>query len=533
MTNATIDWSIDIPMRDGVVLRGRFYHPTSAPAPVLLTMSPYGCDRDHAFAMCARERGYGVALVDCRGRGESDGQFNPSFCDAEDGFDTVEILAQHPACNGQVAMFGGSYQGENQWATAAARPPHLAAIAPAAATHMPAETAWRGPQRRPYMALWFLLVAGRTADFNLFGETELWEDAFARHYEAGAAFRHLPKFLGGTSPWFETYLDLAPYDAAWDALAIPQKTWATLDLPVLTITGLHDDAQIGALSYVQQHEAAGNASRHHVVIGPWDHAGTRSGSAMASGADFGAAARMDVAGLTLDFFDWVLRDGPQPAQLSARVSYFDRISQIWYTAPSLAQATAENRDYTLEDMTPDPTPIMVIHSDPASVPVATASRPVFPYQIVENTPPDGSEFRTKPLQTQLRLTGKPTLTLMLSTDLPDADLEAILAGVMPDGQVLILGEDRLRLRYRAAPEGVVFDHSDQVQVRFTDFPFTAATLPAGSQLRLTVRPLASIHIQRNFQGGGKVDDEAASDAKAGNITLYLNRSVLSLPLASQ
>ena len=79
--------------------------------------------------------GYAFAVVDVRGRGNSDGEFEPFANDARDGHDVVEWLAKQPWCNGQVATWGGSYAGFNQWAILKEFPPHLSTTVPAAAAH--------------------------------------------------------------------------------------------------------------------------------------------------------------------------------------------------------------------------------------------------------------------------------------------------------------------------------------------------------------------------------------------------------------
>jgi len=46
-----------------------------------------------------------------------------------------------------------------------------------------------------------------------------------------------------------------------------------LDLPILTITGMYDDAQPGALDHYRRHMAQASPAaraRHFLVIGPWD-----------------------------------------------------------------------------------------------------------------------------------------------------------------------------------------------------------------------------------------------------------------------
>jgi len=532
-----VTWLSYAPMRDGVRLAFRLYRPDSAgPLPVLLTMTPYGIDRNHDTAMAFARGGHAVAVADCRGRGESEGDFDPSFCDAADGFDMVEWLAAQPFCDGRVAMWGGSYQGENQWATAAAHPPHLAAIAPAAATHMPADTPWRGPQRMPYMLLWLMLVSGRGTDFNLFAETALWDEAFRRHFDSGARFRDLPRSLGKGSRWFDLYLDHPAHDPFWQRLAIAPETWAALDLPVLSVTGLYDNAQTGALSYLAQHEAHGRpgaVARHVAVIGPWDHGGTRSGSAVASGVDFGPGGALDITALTLGFFDWVFGRADRPAFLASRVTWFETGSGQWRGADSLADIGLQRLPLPLATMTGGEAPRRNWLSDPR-LPQGDPARAPFPEAITEPAPPDGLTWTTAPQDAPLHLAGRPRVTLWLSTDLPDADLELILAEVGPDGEVLILGEDRQRLRYRTTAMAEVFDHTAPVRVTFDGFAFLARRLQAGRHLLLTLRTLCSIHFQRNFQGGGAVDDETAAQGRAGRIIVHHDAdhaSTLDLPLA--
>jgi predicted acyl esterase len=75
--------------------------------------------------------GYALAVVDERGAYMSGGDFEyfgPQL--ARDGYDVVEYLAGQKWSNGKVALAGAMWYGMTQWPIAAARPPHLAAIAP-------------------------------------------------------------------------------------------------------------------------------------------------------------------------------------------------------------------------------------------------------------------------------------------------------------------------------------------------------------------------------------------------------------------
>src|SRR5262245_39854539 len=128
-------WGVKIPLRDGVHLSATAYLPSghAAPTPAIFTLTPYVGQTYHDRGLYFAEHGYPFLTVDVRGRGNSEGEFEPLIHEARDAFDVVEWLAQQPYCNGQVAMWGGSYGGYVQWAAAKELPPHLAAIAPAAA----------------------------------------------------------------------------------------------------------------------------------------------------------------------------------------------------------------------------------------------------------------------------------------------------------------------------------------------------------------------------------------------------------------
>lgn len=126
-----VEENVDVPMRDGVLLRANVFRPEgSGKYPGLLLRTPYG------KPVGGMERyvraGYVVVAQDSRGRYASEGEYVPfteeETGDAEDGYDTVEWLAAQPYCNGRVGTFGASYNAWMQWQLAKLRPPHLVAM---------------------------------------------------------------------------------------------------------------------------------------------------------------------------------------------------------------------------------------------------------------------------------------------------------------------------------------------------------------------------------------------------------------------
>jgi pimeloyl-ACP methyl ester carboxylesterase len=125
------------PMRDGVELSADVYLPGEGegPWPAILYRTPYD-NSTAAFPELGRYhagRGYAFVAQDVRGRGDSDGRFEPFVAEAADGHDTVEWVAAQPWCDGAVGMMGGSYAGFVQWVAARERPPHLRALVSTAA----------------------------------------------------------------------------------------------------------------------------------------------------------------------------------------------------------------------------------------------------------------------------------------------------------------------------------------------------------------------------------------------------------------
>ena len=77
------------------------------------------------------EKGYAYVSADFRGTGGSYGWMNQMSPDvAADGGEVVDWIAEQPWSNGRVGMYGGSYVGWSQMATASSKPEALKAIVP-------------------------------------------------------------------------------------------------------------------------------------------------------------------------------------------------------------------------------------------------------------------------------------------------------------------------------------------------------------------------------------------------------------------
>src|SRR5215475_3942252 len=107
----SVEWAVKIPMRDGIQLNATVYKPAQArgASPYVLLVTPYVSNSYHAEGMYFATHGLPFVIVDARGRGNSEGTFSPYLQEAQDGYDAVEWLANCSDCDGQVALWGGSY----------------------------------------------------------------------------------------------------------------------------------------------------------------------------------------------------------------------------------------------------------------------------------------------------------------------------------------------------------------------------------------------------------------------------------------
>lgn len=543
--NVDMQWGVKIPMRDGVSLNATVYraHGQKDPLPVVFTLTPYISDTYLERAVYFAGHGYVFALVDVRGRGNSAGVFEPFTNDPKDGHDIVEWLAKQPWSNGKVAMWGGSYAGFDQWATAKEFPPHLATIVPAAAAHPGVDFPFQYNIFTPYDVQWLTFTSGVTGNGNLFGSSSFWGAKAREYYNGHAAFREYDRIVGNPNAIFQKWIQHPVPDDYYDAMAPSPDHYKRFQIPILTITGHYDGDQPGAFTYYTRHMQYGSAQgkqNHYLIIGPWDHAGTRTPKTDVGGLKFGAASVLDLNKLHEEWYDWTMKSGAKPAFLKKRVAYYVVGAEEWKYADSLEAIANEKRTLYLAS---SGTAQDVFHSGSlAEKPGSSSPGDTWTYDPLDTRPganePDeepaylisqssahnlfgnGAIYHGEPFAEATEVSGFPKLTLWLSMDVPDTDLGAELYEILPDGGSVLLSSAALRARYRQSlrqeklvpsgvPEKYVFDN----------FSFFSRRIAKWSRLRLLVRCVNSISAEKNYNSGGVVAAETAKDARTAHVTL--------------
>lgn len=558
--NVIVDLHHMIPMRDGVKLAATIWRPSDQkkPLPVVLVMTPYISDETHQRAVKFAENGYVYVSVDVRGRGTSEGKFTPLYGNGPDGADVIAWLAKQSWCDGRVVTRGGSYRGMDQWQIIAQHPAHLAAAVPTAAVY----PGWDYPQPKgifmSYMAQWLAFTSGQTGQDNLFGDGKYWESRFVDAYEHNQPFYKLADLAGTNRAAFLEWLDHPAYDSYWAAFNPKPSDYTSVDIPILTITGYFDGDQRGALRYYSEfmeYASVKAKQRFYLLIGPWDHPGTRHPQEKLGGLTFGKKSVLDIDQLHIDFFNWILKGGKRPAILSDRVNYYVMGADEWRHAPSL-QALSDHtlRLYLsspgrpasdvfhsgyLVKATPPDQPPDTFHDDPLALQPANEllkdSGDDYLVQSPEAYKANRLVYTSDPIAAPITIAGVMKLLANVSLDTPDADIWAGVDAILPDGRTLVLGQDMVRGRFRngqskAEPvkQGVIEPW------RFDGFFFTVRQLPKGTRLRVILAPMNTPDWQKNYNSGGRIGHETAASGRTAIVSVHLDPahpSYVELPLA--
>jgi len=554
-----MQWAVKIPVRDGVSLNATVFQPhgQTQPLPVILTFTPYIGDSYTDRAVYFAQHGYVYALVDVRGRGNSGGSFEPFANEGKDGYDVVEWFAKQSYCNGKVTMWGGSYAGFDQWTVLKEFPQHLATIAPAAAAHPGVDFPFQYNIFYPYDMQWLTFTSGVTGNANLFGNSSFWTSKSREYYNGHRAFREYDRVVGNPSAVFQKWVQHPTPDAYYDAMVPTPEQYKRISLPILTITGHYDGDQPGAFTFYKRHMQYGTAeakANHYLIIGPWDHAGTRTPKRDVGGLKFGEASVLDLNKLHTEWYDWVMKGGKKPEFLKKRVAYYVVGSDEWKYADDLEGISNEKRSLSLssngetdsvfrsgslsertrtgaavDKWTYDPLDTQPGGSEPHDESASLTSQ----WEVM-NLFGNGAIYHSEPFAEATEISGFVKLTLWLAMDVPDTDLEATLYEILPDGGSVLLTGAAMRARYRESlrQEKLVTPGRTEKYV-FDNFTFFSRRIAKESRLRLFIHCPNSTGIEKNYNSGGVVAAETAKDAKTAHITVFHDAehpSALELPI---
>ena len=544
-----IERNIEIPMRDGSILRADAFRPDDdLPHPVLLNRTPYNKQGIGASfnAVGAAGEGYIVMSQDCRGRFSSDGVFYPFLNESEDGYDTIEWIASQPWCDGKVGMFGVSYMGATQWLAAIAQPPHLVTIVPGvtASDYHEGWTYQSGAFLLGFNMSWTLLhlTLANLAKLNIPAERlgEVSGGLVSAVDDAVSSYSHLPlkdyPLLKDAAPYYYDWLEHPNEDKYWKRWKI-EDFHQKIKIPVFNVGGWYDIFLGGTLrNYTGMRESGGSPearSAGRLVVGPWLHGAPLLGQ-VSGDIDFGVGASAIAYGLdpqVLSWFDHWLKGAPNGITDTPPVSIFAMgvnqwrqydqwpppgVENVAWYFHSQGRANGLDGDGSLSPQQPaDAGPDCYVYDPRNPVPTKggglccdpTMSRGGAYDQRPMEARDDVLLYTSEPLQKELEVTGPLQVKLWASSSAVDTDFTAKLVDVHPNGYAQNLVDNLVRARFRDSLEKPSLIEPGKPYEYTIDLHGTSNVFKAGHRIRVEISSSNFPRFDRNPNTGGVIAEE--------------------------
>jgi len=560
----TVQRGIEMPMRDGTILRGHLYLPTGdGPFPALVERVAYELEsRCSAVGSYYAGRGYAVVGQNVRGALTSEGVFQPFVDDAwgvnRDGHDTIEWIASQPWCDGNVGMLDGSYSGFTQYYALPTRPPHLrACYVREGGNDFYHDWSYNGGAFR---LAWLVENAlgspdafvQHGADWNALEPIKR-RLASARD-EIEQWYRHLP--LQSVPPLEgvdRSYLQMLahPDDGPhWWPLCLSLQL-DEIDTPVLHLGGWFDIFCQGTLrgfAGIRQHgRSAFCRANQRLIIGPWIHGPGNVGRRDVGELDFGPQAAFDLFGHRLRWYDHWLKGMDTGIMDEPVIQVFLMGSNQWLALDDWPPPAAYTEVYLREGAGPSDASLnggRLSVEPPAAFepPDRYAYDPEDPVPSLllgfelgprDHAPVEGSmlTYTSDVLSEDLPVVGPIKAVLHASSSAPDTDWVVRLCDVWPDGRAMSVCDGILRARYRNGfhrPERLTPDRIYQFTVELGS---TAQLFARGHRIRVEVTSSDFPRHDRNLNTGGPLGQETAGQV-AHNVVFHdaEHRSHLLLPI---
>ena len=515
-------WNRRIPMRDGTHVAADVIVPEGeGPFPAVIERTPYSRGRLHHPTSWARlvDHGYAFVAVDLRGRGDSEGEFEPFKDDGYDGYDTVEWIAAQPWCTGKIGMVGISYDGLTQWWTARHKPPHLSCIAPMACGAIESgPISGYGGTGIPlqYWFWWMHYVTGRTTQHT---SAVAWSPGWTH-----LPLRTFDEHCGTGRPWWQQYVR-GEWELGGADCSLTAQELADFDTPTLACVGWWDE-KTTVPTFVALNDAKG-AENVHLLVGAWDHAGNNAVRPVLGGLDVSAGV-IDIFGAVEEFLAIHLKPGDARSEKLPRCRVFRTGAMEWDHLEEWPDQSARPYELYLRsdgsaqsssgdgrlstDSPPAGEPSDTFEYDPGrpdrslyNLDLFAWSDPPLDHRYVDRRP-GTLVYTSDALASPLLVSGQAILEVFASSDRPDTDLVVDLADVYPDGRAIAFTNGARRLRF----------HDDGTEELLTGDEIRRVTIPIcwlhhefqpGHAVRVTIRSSAFPFTARNLNSGGFWADE--------------------------
>jgi predicted acyl esterase len=480
-----------IPMRDGVHLSAYLYLPAEEGKWPVVFEQRYaditGASTRRNAAELAR-RGFGVAMVNFRGSGDSEGNYVGyralAWGAQKDGYDVCEWLATQPWCTGKVGTFGSSQGGFAQNFLAVTRPPHLVCQYMVDTGLSLFHEGYRiGGVTRPERFRQFSATCRNPADNDrLLAEWDLHPD-YDEYWQAEDCSRHFDQ----------------------------------MDVPCFTIGSWYDFMVQGSLmSFMgRQHQGGTNSrGRQQLLLGPWLHGRLNKGNKVGDLIYPENAIWPEVEHMTRWFNHW-LKGEANGVMAEPAVRY--------YTMGAAGEPDAPGNEWRSAPDWPVPAEETSLYLHPAGVLASAESKqgstryesdPLNPMAIPGRSFPGAKDARSFEAQKEVRTwttavltepvewTGQVKAEIWLSSTAPDTDVLVRVSDVYPDGRSVLVMDYPFRARYREGFEKQVLMTPGEAVKLSGHVGWTSLVFNRGHRIRVTISSTGAPLYEPNNQTGG-------------------------------
>lgn len=531
-----VEENVRIPMTDGVTLAAKVFRPKVEgkrfPALMLLRYWQTGEQEANFFA----PRGYACVLVDCRGRGKSEGKWEMYVNDPKDGFDAQTWIGKQPWCDGGIGMFGQSYNAFTQTMTAPLANPHLKCIFPVEGQ----QTNFGHVYNDGVMQLNMVFTAGlyTTGPTAVLPHKPI-DDPFFRRLPLVKVCDEFPDAY-----WVREWFEHPRFDDHWKRYGVYGK-YDKVKVPAFFATGWYDNlVHEGFKNFKGFREQGGSKEAREgtkIRVGPTVHGG--------------AYGQFDLA---LRWYDFWLKgkangiDKEAPVQIYVMGADRWRNEQQWplpqtkftdFYLASGGKANTLNGDGSLaaggepaKESPPDTyvydpeDPVYTLGGNISTNPEVGGPQD----RRVRQDRQDVLVYTTAPLEKDTEVTGPVEVKLYAASDAVDTDFTATLTDVHPDGKAIHICEGIRGVTFRESLENPTPIEPGKVYEYTISLWETSQLFRAGHRIRLEISSSNFPRYARNQNTG--LPFGTSAEVKKARQTIYHDAqrpSRLILPIIPQ
>lgn len=527
----TIQDSVLIPTKSGINISAIIVRKKANknPLPAILFYTTYNQGSgDAIFGKRSADKDYVGIVAYARGIRTDLKHYAPYEHEGTDIYDIIEWISKQSWCNGSIGMFGGSYTGFSQWATAKNVHPALKTIVPQVAV-MPGYDA---PMENnvPFGGIlpW--------ANDNIYKNKPYKRELVFEWFENGNSFRSLDSLGGQPNPIFQKWLAHPAYDSYWQSMVPTPVEYTKINIPVLSTTGFYDGSQIGAIQYFKLHTKYNKNANHYFVIGPYDHwGGQRKPAKNLMGYEIDSIANISMMTLAYDWLDYILKGKPKPELLKNKFNYQVMGTNEW------------KHSSTLEKINND---TLTFYLDKASLKSSKPKKKEFQKQTidfknreVENTyytpeiifdtldASNGLVFTTEPFQKDFNINGSFSGNLWTTINKKDLDVSLALYELMADGKYFFLTRYVGRASFaKDNTKRQLLKPNKRENISFDNTRFVSKKINKGSRLVILLNINKHPFEIINYGSGKPVSDETIKDAGEPLQIKWHNDSFIKIPI---